>query len=97
MSTPFWQKKKLLFAGIGSKQQSLKQLPGNLSEGTLFVVWKFRQFFHRVNVQLYSRYAWPVGFRSLFKDTYPPTTTKVLLEYSLILKLYEASSSKKTF
>ena len=34
-----------LYAGLGWRQQNFKQLPSNLSERTLFAVWKCSQFF----------------------------------------------------
>ena len=73
----FFNKKTPLYAGLSSKQQNFWQMPSNVSERTLFTVWKIRQFFfHRANLHIgLTTPPPPVRFRSLFKDPPPPPST----------------------
>ena len=59
-----------LYTALGSKQQNFQQLPSDLSERTMFVVRKIRQFLSQSKRTDILDFPPPVRFCSLFED--PP-------------------------
>ena len=76
-----FNKKTFLYAGLSSQQKNFKQLLHKLSERNLFAVWKIRQFFYTVNIEIGLTHTPPspspttppaICFCSPFKDSLPP-------------------------